>query len=135
MRLLKTISIQTALMVSIFAVLEYFRYLKVGEFDLNISQSAPLWMPLIFINVASLIWDRPVVKTFANTEENTKAIEAWLTKLSAEEVKSQNGSLHYKVSYIKSFDRDIQVTIEAQQISVEGVLRLLKSLHEPTGYK
>lgn len=128
MRLLKTILFQTALMVSIYAVLEYFRYLKVGEFDLNISQSAPLWMPLIFINVASLIWDRPVTRSFANTEENVQALEAWLTKLSAEEVTSENGMLHYRVSYFKSFDRDLHVIVNEDRISVEGVMRLLKSL-------
>lgn len=127
MRLLKTILFQTALMLGIYAILEFFLYLRVGKFELSFSQTAPLWMPVIFINVASLIWDRPVVRSFGNTEENIQALEAWLAKMSAKKAPSDSGVLRYQVSYLKSFDRDLLITIEADKISVEGVLRLLKS--------
>lgn len=128
MRLLKTIGIQTTIFIGTLLILEMARFLIKGEFDLKLSQLSPWFIFFLMITLSSLIWDRPIVKTFAETDQNRKAIEDWLTKLSAKEVESQGGTLRYQVSYFKSFDRDLTVTTQNNSIRVEGILRLLRSL-------
>lgn len=128
MRLLKTITIQFVLYLGIVLVLEGFSYLATGVFDLSFSHMKTFLTIMFFLTLSALIWERPTVKAISETDQNIKAVETWLTHLSAKQVEREGNKFHYQVSYLKCIDRDLTVTIENNEIRVEGVVRLLRSL-------
>lgn len=128
MRQLKTILIQTAILLGVFAIIELFGYLRLGTIDLRLSEMGPMLTLILFMTVMSVFQDRPEVMVLDQTDYNLAQVKAWLEEISAKQIKVENDTTHYQVSWMKSIDRNLTVTIQNSSIHIEGIHRLLKEM-------
>lgn len=128
MRQLKTILIQTAILLGVFAIIELFGYLRLDTVDLRLSEMGPMLTLILFMTVMSVFQDRPEVMVLDQTDYNLAQVKAWLEEISAKQIKVENDTTHYQVSWMKSIDRNLTVTIQNSSIHIEGIHRLLKEM-------
>lgn len=128
MRQLKTILIQTAILLGVFAIIELFGYLRLGTIDLRLSEMAPMSTLILFMTVTSVFQDRVETLSLDQTDYNLAQVKEWLEEISAKQIKVENDTTHYQVSWMKSIDRNLTVTIQNSSIHIEGIHRLLKEM-------
>lgn len=128
MRQLKTILIQTAVLIGVFAIIELFGYLRLGTVELRLSEMGPMLTLVLFMTVASVFQDRVETLSLNQTDYNLARVQEWLEEISAKQVRVENDTTHYQVSWMKSIDRDITITTRESSIHIEGIHRLLKEM-------
>ena len=131
MRVLKLLLKSTAIGFTLLFSLELIRFaiLRTNDFSLT-SNSGTILIIILWFPVNSLLHDRQVERTYSIKNVDLEKIELLLKNFKAKQVSQLGGIYEYKLSILQSWERQVIVEVESDNVKVVAPIRVIRKLEK-----